>query len=68
MASSLLKGGIRIYKSFSDAETGEYQIEKKRSSLDGLKDTIDLISKVYGTTREDLNKKPFLYQLKIKGN
>ncbi|MCD6013380.1 MAG: hypothetical protein K0Q79_3242 [Flavipsychrobacter sp.] len=52
--SNPCKPKLRIYSSFEEAARSEAADAANKSPLTGLKETVDLILRVYGVTQESL--------------
>ncbi len=48
---------IRVYTSFDDAAKGELADILKQSPEDRIRETVQLILRVYGVTQEELNER-----------
>ena len=51
------KMNLRIYKSFEEAAEAEARAAAMKPPMEGLRDTVELILRVYGVTREQLIKR-----------
>ena len=49
---------IRVYDSFDAAAKGELADVLKQSPEDRIRETVQLILRVYGVTQEELNRRP----------
>jgi len=45
---------LRIYRSFEEAARSEAMIDARKPPLEGLRETVELILRAYGVTREQL--------------
>lgn len=50
------KGTVRIYHSFEEAERADLQYAADQNPIERLRETVELILRVYGVTREMLLK------------
>mgnify|MGYP001257705167 CR=1 FL=1 len=48
---------IKIYNSYDQMEELQLKQALRKDPLTGLRETVELILRVYGVTREDLNKR-----------
>lgn len=48
---------LRVYKSFDDAADAEAKDAALKAPLDGIRETVALILRVYGVTTEELNNR-----------
>lgn len=56
---------LRIYNSFEEATRSEAADAANKSRLDGLRDTVALIMRVYGVTEESLRERRKKLHIKI---
>ena len=49
---------ITIHQSFEEMESARYRHAASVDPVQVLRDTVELILRVYGTTREELKKRP----------
>lgn len=54
----LSKSRVKIYHSFEEAEEGEIEEILKQKPIDRIRNTVNLILRVYGVTREELANRP----------
>lgn len=54
----MTKRRIHIYNSFEEQQQAEIAAELARSPVERLRETVELILRVYGVTREDLKNRP----------
>ena len=50
--------GIRIYKSFEEQAAAEAAEVVKQAPMERIRETVELILRVYGVTREELKARP----------
>lgn len=49
---------LTIHQSFEEMESARYRYAASIDPVQGLRETVDLIVRVYGTSREELNSRP----------
>ena len=56
---------IRVFHSFEEQEEYEISLLHKQNPLDRIKETVELILRVYNTRREELSKKKSTNRIKF---
>lgn len=56
---------IKIYQTLEEMESDRYRHAASVDPLQGLRETVELILRAYGATREELNKRPRPTQITI---
>jgi hypothetical protein len=56
---------IRVFHSFEEQEEYEISLLHKQNPLDRIKETVELILRVYNTSREELSKKKSTNRIKF---
>lgn len=59
---------IRVFHSFEEQEEYEYSQILNQNPLDRIKDTVELILRVYNTSREELSQRKMSNRIKFLDN